>query len=225
MKVQFFTTRLLAIALVATLFVSCKKDDTYCNIKRPFKAKTDTWYRVSPTDPQIVVVNGTTYIGFAYFPGGGTSNVTHMGQSSFYFNQLVYAETAGAPPAGSIAAPVIDAINYPVTGAPLPLIQAGDFAALANANDNLHIPMKVHGAIVNAVFYDAKGNAIFTSAITGSGATFPISKTLVGFNGKGIIVGGRGKFEHAAGKFDYDGYFNTVDANDAEYNANGWIAY
>jgi hypothetical protein len=85
--------------------------------------------------------------------------------------------------------------------------------------------MKVHGAIVNGVFYDRKGDAIFTSAITGSGGTFPISKTLVGFNGKGIIVGGRGKFEHAAGAFNYDGYFNTADANDAGYNADGWIAY
>ncbi|HEY6977410.1 MAG TPA: hypothetical protein VH396_14030 [Chitinophagaceae bacterium] len=225
MKTQLLIPRLLVIALTATSFVSCKKDDTYCNIKRPFKAKIDTWYRVSPTDPQIVVVNGTTYIGFANFPGGGTGNVTHMGQCSNYFNQLVYASAPDAPPAGSIAAPVIDAINYPVTGAPLPLIQAGDFTAFANANDDLHIPIKVHGAIVNSVFYDDKGNAIFTSAITGSGGTFPISKTLVGFNGKGIIVGGRGKFEHAAGRFDYEGYFNTADANDAEYKADGWIAY
>src|SRR3954451_6046873 len=76
MKMQFFTIRLVAIALAATLFVSCKKDDTYCNIKRPFKAKIDTWYRVSPTDQQIVVVNGTTYVRFAYFPGGGIGNVT-----------------------------------------------------------------------------------------------------------------------------------------------------
>src|SRR3954470_25061067 len=81
MKTQLLITRLVGIALTAILFVSCKKDDTYCNIKRPFKAKIDTWYRVSPTDPQIVVVNGTTYVGFAYFPGGGIGNVTHMGNA------------------------------------------------------------------------------------------------------------------------------------------------
>jgi len=224
MKKQIFISPLIAIAITAILFVSCKKDNN-CNIKRPFKAKIDTWYRISPTEPQTIVVNGTTYIGFAYFPGGGFGNATGMGTSSFYFNQLVYAETPDAPPAGSVAAPVTDAISYPVTGAPLPLIQAGDFTGLSNADKKLHIPSKVCDAIVNAVFYDDKGNAIFTSAITGSGGTFPISKTLVGFNGKAIIVGGRGKFENASGAFNYEGYLNTVDANDAEYNADGWIVY
>jgi len=150
MRTQIF----IIVALAAILFVSCKKENTYCNIKRPFKAKIDTWYRVSPTEPKTIVVNDTPYIGFAYFPGGGTGNVTHMGQCFNYFNQLVYASAVNAPPAGSIAAPVIDAINYPVTGGPLPLIQAGDFTALANANNDLHIPTEVQGAVVNSVFYD-----------------------------------------------------------------------
>jgi hypothetical protein len=229
MKKQSFPFLLLVIALLGVSVLSCKKEAAYsrsdCAVKRSFKAKIDTWYRISPTDPQIVVVNDSPYVGFAYFPGGGTGNVTHMGLASFFFNQLTYAASADAPPAGSIAAPVIDAINYPVTGSPLPLIQAGDFTPLANANDNLNIPDEVLGAVVNSVFYDDKGNAIFTSAITGSGGTFPISKTLVGFNGKAVMVGGRGKFEHATGEFDYEGYFNTVDANDAEYNADGWIVY
>jgi len=225
MKMQFLFTRLFAIAFIASVFVSCKKEDAYISIKKPFKANIDTWYRISPTEPKTVIVNGTTYVGFAYFPGGGAGKVTCMGHSTFYFNQLVYAPAVDAPPAGSIAAPLVDAVNYPVTGAPLPLIQAGDFTALAHANDHLHIPLRAHDHVVNSVFYDHDGNAIFTSAIRGSGSTFPISKTLVGFKGKGIIVGGRGKFEHAAGRFDYEGYFNTADANDAEYNADGWIAY
>lgn len=225
MKTKIFITRFLVIALLTTLFASCKKENLYCDIKKPFKAKIDTWYRLSPTDPIPVEVKETTYIGFAYFPGGGTGNATHLGKCYFYFNQLAYSGTADALPAGSIGAPVIDVINYPVTGGPLPLIQSGDFSEFSNANNNLHIPTEVHGLVVNSVFYDGKGNAIFTSAIKGSGETFLISKTLLGFNGKAIIVGGRGKFEHATGEFDYEGYFNIGNANDAEFNTDGWIAY
>ncbi|MEJ7685379.1 MAG: hypothetical protein WKG06_47555 [Segetibacter sp.] len=82
------------------------------------KQRLDTWYRLSPTDPIPVEVKETTYIGFAYFPGGGTGNATHLGKCYFYFNQLAYSGTVDALPAGSIGAPVIDVINYPVTGGP-----------------------------------------------------------------------------------------------------------
>lgn len=225
MKTQSLIARLLAIVLATTLFASCKKDHPYTNLKKPFKAKIDTWYRISPTDTQTVIVNDTPYIATSNFPGGGTGIVTYMGKSSFYFNQLTYAPALDAPPAGSIGVPVIDAITYPVLGLPLPFIQPGDFTPLANANSYLHIPSTVRGAVVNSVYYDDEGNAIFTSAITGSGSTFPISETLIGFNGKGKIVGGRGKFQHAIGAFNYDGYFNIIDANDAAYNADGWILY
>lgn len=225
MKAKLFITRFLSIALVTTLFASCKKENPYCNVKKPFKAHIDTWYRLSPADPIPVEVDGTTYIGFAYFPGGGTGNATHLGDCYFYFNQLAYSAADDALPAGSIGAPVVDVINYPVTGAPLPLMQAGDFTEFYNENNNLHIPTDVLGQIVNSVFYDGRGNAIFTSAIKGSGHTFPISKTFLGFDGKAIIVGGRGKFKHAKGEFDYEGYFNAENANDAEFNTDGWIAY
>ena len=204
------------------LFSSCNKADLH---KKPFEVQTKTFYRVSPTTPVPVDVNGTTFVGFAFFPGSGTGHATHIGNCTYYFNQLVYGAASDAPPAGSVAAAIADVPSYPVTGAPLPLIQAGDFTNLASAISSLNIPSQAYNKIINGVFDNGKGDAIFTSAITGSGSTFPISATLVGFNGKALIAGGRGKFLHAVGEIDYDGYFNIADANDAEYNAKGWISY
>lgn len=201
---------------------SCDKANFH---RKPFEASTKTFYRVSPTSPVPVNVNGSTFVGFAYFPGSGTGHATHLGNCAIYFNQLVYGTASDAPPAGSIAAPVSEVPGYFVTGAPLPLIQAGDFNNLADAVSSLSIPSDVYGKIINAVFDNGKKDAIFTSAITGSGGTFPISATVVGFNGKAIIVGGRGAFEQAVGEIEYDGYFNVADANDASYNAKGWISY
>ncbi len=215
LKILFF------IFSFASLITSCQKETP----RKPFKAQIKTWYRISPTAPAPLVVNGTTYIGFAHFPGGGTGNATHMGNVTSYFNQLAYTTAPEAPPAGSVAAPVADVPGYPVLGGPLPLIQAGDFSGLAATVSALQIPASVQGKIINSIFVNKKGDAVFTSAITGSGSTFPISETVVGFNGKALIVGGRGKFANAVGEVDYEGYLNTRNANDAEYNVDGWISY
>lgn len=216
---------LLVTAIIAPGFFlsSCKKNDEIK--KKPFKVRTSTWYRISPTNPIPIVVNGVTYAGFAHFPGGGSGNASHFGNCTIFFNQLAYGTSPSAPPAGSVAAPIKDVPNYPVTGAPLPLIQTGEFNPLASAISTLDIPSTIFKNIVNTVLYNEKGDAIFLSAITGKGGTFPISATKVGFNGKALIVTGRGKFSHAVGEVDYNGYFNLVDANDAEFNADGWIAY
>ncbi len=218
---QFLTAIIIAVFLLS----ACERKHEIH--KMPFKLISKTWYRISPTAPLPLLVNGTTYTGFAHFPGGGKGNATYLGDCSEYFNQLTY-NTSGSPlepPLGSVAAPVAEVPGYPVIGAPLPLIQAGDFNPLAFAVSSLYIPPSVQNKIVNTVVYNKKGDAIFLSAITGSGATFPISATKVGFNGKALIVTGRGKFRNAIGEVVYNGYFNVVDANDAEYNADGWIAY
>ena len=216
--------RLLTVLIAVSLIVSSCKPEKDFN-RKPFKIRTSTWYRISPTDPTPIVVNGTNYAGFAYFPGGGSGNTSHLGNSIIYFNQLAYGIAPDAPPAGSVAAPVKDIPGYPVIGAPLPLIQASDFSNLAGVVSSLNIPATIHEKIINTVLYNNKGDGIFLSAITGSGATFPISETKVGFNGKALIVTGRGKFRHAVGEVDYNGYFNLVDASDAEFNADGWISY
>lgn len=222
-KKHFFTVQLIgAIIVLSLLFSSCDKADLH---RRSFEAKTKTFYRVSPTAPVPVDVNGTSFVGFAYFPGSGTGNATHLGNCAVHFNQLVYGTASDAPPAGSVAAPVADVPGYFITGAPLPLIQQGDFDQLNAAVSALHVPSQVYNKIINTVFGNGKGDAIFISAITGSGGTFPVSQIIVGFNGKALIVGGRGKFAHAVGEIDYDGYFNVANANDAAYNVKGWISY
>lgn len=217
------TTRVAAIALpllMMTLLFSCEKDDF--GKRKKFKADFETFYRVSPTAPVPVVVNGTPFIGFAHFPGSGSGTATQMGNCQNHFNQLVYTNEPGGPPLGSVNAPVTDVLSYPVTGAPLPLIQASDFTSLAVANARYHFPATVQGKIINSVIYDNRGNAVFTSAL--SSQTFPISETKIGFSGKGIILGGRGKFNGTHGEFDFTGYFNVVDPNDAEYHLDGWIS-
>ncbi|MEP7253478.1 MAG: hypothetical protein ABI683_13900, partial [Ginsengibacter sp.] len=98
---------LYKIGIVAILLIcmlsSCDKTDLH---KKSFEARTKTFYRVSPTAPVPVDVNGTTFVGFAYFPGSGSGNATHLGNCAVYFNQLTYGTASDAPPAGSVAAPV-----------------------------------------------------------------------------------------------------------------------
>jgi hypothetical protein len=202
-KLSSISTSLILISLGSTLLLSCEKEPK----KRPFKSSFKTFYRVSPTATVPVEVNGVTYGGFAHFPGFGTGNSTHLGNCFNYFNQLTYSTGPEAPPAGSVAAPIVDIPGYPVTGGPLPLIQANDFTALPALINRLHIPKEVHGHIISSIIYNDKGDAIFTTAITGGGGTFPISATIVGFNGEGLILGGTGKFRHAYGEFNFNGFF------------------
>lgn len=227
-KIKFMnhlsTIRLLSVFFTGSLFLSSCESEHEIH-KQPFQVRTATWYRISPTTPTPIVINGITYAGFAYFPGGGLGNASHLGNCTIYFNQLAYRSSPEAPPAGSVAAPVKDVPGYPVTGAPLPLIQTGDFTALSSVISSLNIPASVYQKIVNTLVYNNKGEAIFLSAITGSGTTFPISATKIGFNGKALIVTGNGRFKHAVGEVDYNGYFNVANPNDAEYNADGWINY
>ena len=223
MKYSFsYKSSLFLFAGILFLF-SCKHDNDIH--KRAFQVRTSTFYRISPTHPIPLTINGIDYAGFAYFPGRGQGNASHIGNCSTFFNQLSYGTSPQAPPAGSIPAPLIDVINYPITGAPLPLIQAGDFSALSTAVSSLNIPSSIYNRIINQVVYNKKGDAIFISAISGSGGTFPISATTIGFNGKALITNGRGKFSNAVGEIEYSGYFNVTDPNDAAYNADGWIDY
>lgn len=223
MKKNLYSFSKIAVLFLPLLllFTSCKKDIRL----NTFKARTNTIYRVVPLQKAIgLTVNGDEKLGFAYFPGSGTGNATGLGQCVTLFNQLVYSTTGALPPEGSVAAPVVDIPSYPVTGGPLPLIQPGDFSEVASLVNNHNIPDKINNYIINSVFVNEAGDAVFLSAITGSGTTFPISQTVVGFNGKAMIVGGRGKFAHATGKVDYYGSFSIVNPNDAEYNVDGWIS-
>ncbi|MEO5996974.1 MAG: hypothetical protein ABIN89_09580 [Chitinophagaceae bacterium] len=203
------------------LLASCKKELD----RKPFKLTSETFYRISPKTPETISINGANYVGFAFFPGGGEGTASYLGDIKIYFNQQVYGESSEAPPLGSVAAPIKDVLNYPILGGPLPLIQTGDFAELAVFHSTLPLPSIISGMIVNTVIYNRQGDALFLSAITGAGATFPISQTVVGFNGRAWIVEGRGKFKNSSGEVDYHGSFSLVNPDDATFDMDGWISY
>ena len=214
---------MLVIVLTASLITSCEKLKDIG--KRDFEVNTKTWYRVAPIAPVPVVVNGINYVGFSYFPGGGKGSATYLGECTIYFTQLAYGTSPEAPPIGSIAVPLTGVPSYPVLGGPLPLIQPGDFTELTQIISRFQIPAQIHDKIVNSVLYNSKNDAIFLSGVAGAGTIVLISPTVARFNGKSLIVGGRGKFRNATGEVDYSGYFSLVDANDAEFNAKGWICF
>lgn len=215
MKHSTLLHKLLLIAGTVTLLLSsCKKE--IGQQKRAFKATIETWYRVSPATPQPLSVNGQNYLGILYFPGSGTGHVTHLGNSVNIFNQLAYIQPPNDAILGSVAAPVSQIPTLPV---------AGEFSALTPFISSLSIPEKVGDNLINSVLYNKKGDAIFTSAVTGSSRTEFVSTGRINFYGKGLILGGRGKFTKAVGEFDFSGHFNPENNNDASYTAEGWIDY
>lgn len=198
--------------------------------KRAFKAQTKTRFRFAPIlGPAIpVTVDGVEYDGVAYVPGDGVGNATHMGKVTTYFNQLSYipkgADPVTALPAGSLAAPVADVPSYPFFLPPPPPGQPIDFTRLASLVSSLPIPAQVDGKTVNTMFVNKKNEALF-GAYVGQSFIRPESPTRVVFGGKGVFVGGTGKFQCASGEFDYLGYFNPQNQDDAEYTVDGWIRY
>jgi hypothetical protein len=214
--------------LISLVFSACKKQESEKTSRQAFKAKTTTWYRVSPVaTPTPLTIGEKLYFTFAHVPGGGEGSATHLGKVKTYFNQLAYTSNLNTPvpmPEGSVIAAVVDVINYPVLGVPLPLIQPGDFSGLAAINKELNIPQSIGGKLVSSFFYNEKGDAVFISNASESVIT-PVSPTRNEFTGKALIVGGRGRFTNAYGAVDFAGWFNPADANNAEYSVDGWIAY
>ncbi len=194
-------------------------------VTKPFKMNAKTWYRISPTTP-APVPGMAGQISFANVPGGGWGTATQMGNIGTWFNQLAYSPDGQQPPAGTIAAPLHDAHDYPVVypGAPLPLIQPNDFAPLEIILGWLQLPAEVDGHVVWSVLYNHRGDAVFLSTTTPS-TTVVESATRINFSGDGIFVGGRGKFENARGTYHFTGFFNPRDANDAGYSIDGSITH
>jgi hypothetical protein len=216
---------MIFVAILYFLFVSisCKKENN--KQKKAYQANTATLYRVSPVAPSNITINGTSYVTIANFPGKGTGTATDMTSCSIYFNQIAISTSPGGNPAGSEPAPVTEITGYPVTGAPLPLIQPGDFSTLQSLIADLSLPASKNGKVINTVIYDNTGNAVYLSAISGSNTTRPVSPTRVDFTGKAVIAGGHGKFSKAEGNVDFNGYFNPSNPNDAAFNVTGTIEY
>jgi hypothetical protein len=230
-----FQKRWVVLSLLAAVsFSSCEKevenkmvqtvaDEVSHVVDKPFKMTSDTRPRINPFQPKPL--NGHAgMLAYANAVGSGTGEATHMGKIRNWFNQVVFSPTGADPATGTSLAPVIDALKYPVLGAPLPLIQAGDFDDFKKANEWLKVPASVKGCIVNSVIYCEKGDAIFTSLTTDSQLTF-ISPTRINFIAKGKFVGGRGKFAGATGNYTQTGFFNPQNFNEAAYNIEGTISY
>jgi hypothetical protein len=224
MRKSLLPTKLISIVFtVVFLFTSCKHDKPV--IKQHFKISITTWYRVSPTAPSPVVVNGITYVSLANLVVGGDGTATAMGNIKSYANALAYTTDVEAPPAGSIAAPVYDIPGYPILGAPLPLIQAGDFDGVPAVIADFNVPSSVLGNVINIVLYNNKGDALFLSNVPGTGTSTPISPTVGGYTNETLILGGAGKFIHATGKLDNTGQFSFIAPYDGQDNYDGWIIY
>lgn len=216
----------LLSGLIISMATSCKKESG--KTRKDITLTSTTWYRFSPNTPSAVTVNGTNYTSFAHVPGGGTGNNAELGNFNTFFNQLAYTSDATVPqpvPEGSVPASVSLVAAYPVLGAPLPLIQTGDFSALAAAHTTLQIPAKdAANRVINTVFFNSGGDAIFMVA-SGPSVIVPASATRFNFTGNASVAGGRGKFANATGEFVGTGYFNPQNPNEASHSYTGWIEY
>lgn len=219
---------LLLLLLVSSCDKSGNNEMLPDSKRKAFKMTSNTWYRFSPTTPTTVNANGTNYTGFVNVPGGGTGTATHMGKISLFFNQLTYTANTDVEqpqPLGSVSASVSLISSYPVLGAPLPLIQSGEFEGFDEANLWLKTPeIDESGRVINAVIFCSKDDALFIANTSPSIIT-PESATRLNFAGKLIIAGGRGKFAKAKGDMDFTGFFNPQNPNDAGYVIEGWIEY
>jgi len=208
---------------VVFLSTSCKHDKPI--LKQHFKVSITTWYRVSPTAPSPVVVNGITYVSLSNLVVGGDGTATAMGNIKSYANTLAYGTNVKAPPSGAIGAPVNEIPGYPILGGPLPLIQSGDFDGLPAILAEFNVPTNVLGNVINLVLYNNKGDALFFSNIPGTGTSSTISSTVGGYTNETLILGGAGKFIHATGELHNTGQFSFIAPYDGQDNYDGWIIY
>lgn len=183
-----------------------------------FTVNLDTWYRFAPSNETTRKFQGTTYYIMGYFPGGGEGTVSVLGDAKNLFNQLAYSDapvTPNSKPVGSFNAPAIDAFTYNL---------GGRFNNLYTDQQPYNFPSKYHGKTVNSILFNENGDAIYTSLVEGVGGT-QLTYPIVTFWGKGLIVGGRGKFSNAKGDFDFEGTFSLANPDNATYTADGTISY
>ena len=134
----------------------------------------------------------------AWYPGGGSGQLIHLGSCSTFFNQYATLGPTGLQ----------------TMGAPVNMFFANELAAagLNVSND------------VTVIFYKENGNSIWCAA-NGVGTTVPVSPTRIEFSAQLNIIGGSGRFSSATGSLKLSGYFNPQDNQDAGFEVNGWISY
>lgn len=134
----------------------------------------------------------------AWYPGGGSGNLTHVGICQTYFNQYVTFGPTGLQSAG----------------APVNMFFAAPLAAAGYTVPNT----------VTTIFYTGQGKSVWCQAV-GIGSTNPVSPTRVEFTSNMNIIGGTNQFSGAMGQCTLNGYFNPQNPQDAGFEVDGWINY
>ncbi len=165
--------------------------------RRAFKAKLDTWYQFVPDIANGWIPDYGPFL--AWYPGGGSGHVTHIGNARCFFNQYV---PFTPPNFSSVAAPVTMFFNAELIAEGYPGVPE----------------------TVSSIVYDTKGNSVWFQAVGGTSVT-QTSPTHIAFTGTLNVIGGTGKFEAASGEVAISGYFNPQDQQDAGFDLNGWISY
>jgi hypothetical protein len=206
------TTVVAGIVLPLLLIItvsSCQKETTAINglneeiattakkgpVSRPFKGNFSTYFNFVPD-----IANGWTppNPAPAWYPGGGTGNLTHVGNCQTFFNQ--YA-TLGPGGLQSI-------------GAPVNMFFASQLAAAGYTVPNT----------VTTIFFHQQGKSVWSQAV-GISTTVPISPTRVEFTANHVIIGGTNQFAGATGQYVLSGFFNPQNPNEAGFSVDGWISY
>lgn len=165
------------------------------NQRRPFKGTFTTFYNFIPD-----VANGWTppNPAPAWYPGGGSGNLTHLGNSNTFFNQYAVLGPTGLQ---TVAA----SVNM--------------FFANELSTAGLNVPNNV-----TTIFFAGNGRSIWCEAI-GASATVPVSPTRIEFTAQLKIIGGTRQFSCAKGEVTLYGYFNPQNNQDAGFEVDGWIKY
>jgi hypothetical protein len=142
---------------------------------------------------------------YAWWPGYGDGNATHMGNAAVYFNQYTVRQPSG----------IVNLFSSPVT------------MFFANQLMAYNVPPEV-----SAIAYDRKGNTIWFKNDPGGIPSATVSPTKIIFSGTMYIIGGTGKFTGATGETILNGYFDPspLQTNpgallEGILSHDGWIRY
>lgn len=134
----------------------------------------------------------------AWYPGGGSGNLTIIGNCKTFFNQYATIGPSGLQSGF----------------APVNMFFSAELAAAGITIPNT----------ISTIFFNDKAQSIWGTTV-GTGSTTPVSATRVEFTTNLSIAGGTGRFENATGDFVINGYFNPQNPQDAGFDVDGRITY
>lgn len=163
--------------------------------ERPFKGNFSSYFNFVPDIPGGWTPPNPAP---AWYPGGGSGNLTHMGNCLTYFNQYV----------------TLGPLGLQSVGAPVNQFFAAQLAAAGYTVPNT----------VSTIYYNSHGHSVLSRAI-GISLTVPVSPTRVEFTANHEIIGGTGQFAGATGQYILSGFFNPQNPQQAGFEVDGQISY